>query len=816
MAFIYRFKSHRTLIKIKKSPFYVIYLCINMSEKPKCYHCQDECVEEHHLDDKVFCCSGCQTVYEILNLNDMSSYYKLEELAGIKPNDVQKGKYDFLDLDDIQEKLLDFKEDSISKVRFFLPQIHCSSCLWLLERLHKVEKGVIQSQVNFGKKEILISFNHEEISLKRLAEILATLGYPPNITLNEYAEDGAKKNNRQLIIKIGVAGFCFGNIMLLSFPEYLGINESDSNFQTLFAYLNLILSIPVLIYSARGYIVSAFKSISAKAINIDVPITMGIFALFSRSLFEVISGSGAGYFDSFAGLIFFLLVGRWFQQKTYDAINFERDYKSFFPIAVTKVVDNEHRITPLQEIEIGDRLIIRNHELIPADAQLVKGKARIDYSFVSGESRQLKKEIGEKIFAGGRQEGSSIEVVVNKNVDNGYLTSLWNNPAFTKQKERLRLSDHIAKYFTIAIILIAFAGGIYWSTADPSKIAFVVTSVLIVACPCAIALSVPFTYGNGIRIMGRHSFYLKSSEIIEAMTEITDVVFDKTGTITQNDRSDLAWEGEELTESQKKIISNIVRHSNHPLSKEIAKNLGDLPDLGLEITEIDGKGLKALSNNIEWKVGQHRFVGAEVKDMQTRVYIAEGEKVLGSFRFSNYYLDGIDGLFNELGQNYRLHILSGDNEAERGVLQEMLPSNSELRFNQAPMDKLDYVSSLQEKGKRVMMIGDGLNDAGALKQSDVGISAVNDLHSFSPSSDGIITTNKIKQIPQFMNFAKYNRNVVMISYVFSLIYNIIGLIFALKGILTPLVAAILMPVSSISVVILVTVLVNMRAKRLGE
>lgn len=780
-----------------------------------CYHCADQCVEEIQFDEKVFCCSGCKTVYEILEMSDMSSLYELEENPSIRPSGAQIGKYDFLQLEEIQEKLLDFKEGNISKIRFHLPQIHCSSCLWLLERLHKLQEGIIQSQVNFAKKEAIVTFDHEKIDLTKVAELLATLGYPPPITLNELSGNPTKKFNRKLIVRIGVAGFCFGNIMLLSFPEYLGISESDENFQSLFNYLNLVLALPVLLYSARGYIVSAFKSLSNRSINIDVPITIGIFALFSRSLFEVLSGSGAGYFDSFAGLIFFLLIGRWFQQKTYDAINFERDYKSFFPIAVTKLTGSDEHITPLSEVGIGDRILIRNQELIPADSELVKGRARIDYSFVSGESRHFSKDVGEQIYAGGRQDGSAIEVVIRKNVDNGYLTSLWNNPIFSKQKVGSKIADHVAKYFTIVLILIAFFAGLYWSFADPSQIAFVVTSILIVACPCAIALSVPFTYGNGIRLLGRRNFFLKSADVIERMSEVTDIVFDKTGTITQSDEMHCSWQGDVLTEEQKTIIFGLVRNSNHPLSREITKFLEGVQRQEYEVKEISGKGLRAIINGSKWTIGSSDFVGTADVVTETRVYVSCDNELLGFYRFSNQYLEGVEELFKELKQDFRLHILSGDNDSERDRLEVLLPYETHLNFNQSPESKLEYVKRLQESGATVMMVGDGLNDAGALRQSDVGVAAVSDLHSFSPSSDGIITTQKLKKLASYMEFSKYSKRIVKISYIFSVVYNLIGLGFAVQGLLTPLVAAILMPLSSISIIVLVTILVNKRERRLG-
>ena len=238
-----------------------------------CYHCGSSCEEEINFDNKLFCCEGCKTVYDILNVNSLNSYYNIEEQnPGIKANKNVKGKYNFLDLPEFKEKLISFQEGNTIKIKLFLPQIHCSSCLRLLERLDKLREGVISSQVFFAKKEAEITFNESIISLKELAELLASIGYPPSVTLEDYDKSNTSKSNKKLLFKIGLVGFCFGNVMLLSFPEYFGIGQQFKDFVSAFNYLNLAFSIPVLIYGAKDYIVSAYKSLRNKRINIDVPI----------------------------------------------------------------------------------------------------------------------------------------------------------------------------------------------------------------------------------------------------------------------------------------------------------------------------------------------------------------------------------------------------------------------------------------------------------------------------------------------------------------------------------------------------------------
>jgi len=781
-----------------------------------CYHCGSNCEEEINFDDKLFCCEGCKTVYDILNVSSLDSYYNIEEQnPGIKANKNFKGKYNFLDLPEFKEKLISFQEGDTIKIKLFLPQIHCSSCLWLLERLDKLREGVISSQVFFAKKEADITFNETVISLKELAELLASIGYPPSITLEDYDKSKTTKSNKKLVFKIGLVGFCFGNVMLLSFPEYFGISKQFKDFVNTFNYLNLGFSIPVLFFGAKDYVVSAYKSLKNKRINIDVPITMGIFALYLRSLYEVILNTGAGYFDSFIGLIFFLLIGKWFQNQTYTAINFERDYKSYFPIAVSRLKNNIEEIVGLKTINVGDRLLIRNNELIPSDSILVKGDGNIDYSFVTGESVAIEKKSGDKLFAGGKQKGESIEIEVVKKIENSYLTQLWNNPIFDKKSENETLSDIISRRFTIGLIIVALVSGIVWYFIDSSQATFVMVSVLIVACPCAIALSVPFTYGNGIRIFGRKGVYLRSINVIEPMVGITDVVFDKTGTLTFNNQSKVKWEGDALLAEDENIIKQITNNSSHPLSRQISSYLKQNKSISFDsFQEVSGKGIEVIHNSNVWRIGHKDWVGTTAHDNKTRVYISKNNTVLGAFVFENIYRNGLVDMFKLLAKHSKIHILSGDNDSERKKLEHLLPIGSKIIFNQKPESKLTYIENLQINGSKVMMLGDGLNDAGALQQSDLGISVVDDVYSFTPSSDAIINGEKLTNLPAYIKFSNFNMNVVKWSYVFSLLYNMVGLSFAVTGNLQPLIAAILMPLSSISVVVLVTVLTSLKGRKL--
>lgn len=775
----------------------------------KCFHCGDKIVGKEIIhDNESFCCSGCKSVYILLQENGLDGFYSMEQNAGSKPINSTENNYGFLEIDTIRKKYIEFEDDNSVHVTLFIPAIHCSSCIYLLENLPKINPLVLSSTVNFTKRQASIVFS-PELKLSELAHLLDTIGYAPNFS---NAEDVKKKRNNSFLFKLGISGFAFGSIMLWSFPEYLGVEGDNPEFRSFTSWLSFAVSVPVLLYSANEYLISAWKAIKYKSLNLDVPISLGILALYGQSTYSILSNEGPGYMDSFAGFIFFLLIGKWFQNKTYDTLSFDRDYRSYFPVAVTRLVDNIEEIIEIDALNEGDTILIRNHEIIPCDSTLISQECLIDYSFVTGESIPVSKKKGDFIYAGGKLIGGKRSLQVEKKSSRSHLTQLWNEGG-KNDKQDLK-SDKLSIYFLIVVLIISGISGVFWGIIAPQRATEIVVAVLIVACPCALALSKPFTYGNTMRKMGLKGLYLKNVSVIESLNEVSDIVFDKTGTLTSSEYDQIHFQGDELNLNELNIIYSMVSMSTHPLSRSVADHLRSTENVStIEIedyNEVSGNGILGKIDGYEVLMGKSSFVAfPEQESNETTVHVAINGLYKGKFVFFSEYRNGIFETIQHLSKNYSIHVISGDSQKEKVFLSEKMPFAKTLLFEQKPLEKKEFISSLESKGAKVLMIGDGLNDAGALERATTGIAVSENIFSFTPGSDAIIDAKSLIELGSFLQYSSWAKTVLKICFSFSVLYNLIGLSFAISGHLTPLIAAILMPISSITIVIISTTFIRL-------
>lgn len=806
---------------------------VSTPTKTTCYHCGEDCTTETwQKEDKLFCCQGCLAVYDLLESNDLCGYYDLEKNSGVSLKAKSfDGRFDFLKNTSIADSLLTFSSETQASITFYIPSIHCSSCVWLLENMPKIQEGVYHSRLNFPEKKLSIHFDPRVVSLFTLVSLLTTLGYEPVLQQNS-DQKGQKKQDRKLLTQIAVVGFCLGNSMLLSFPEYFKLADSssqDSFLQAFFLYLNFGLALPVYFYGAQDYLQGAWKGIQSllrkqtQSISVDIPIALGISALFFRSLYETWVQGTAGYWDSLAGLVFFLLVGKWVQQKTYTFLTFKRDHTSYFPLAVERIKGQDIEFVSIKDLAVDDRILVRPQALIPADSEVTGGTAWIDYSFVTGESVPITKRLGEKIYAGGRQLGQTVELKVNKTVDQSYLTQLWNNAAFQKEKQHppTVLAEAFSKYFTLITLLIAVTTGIYWAFTDATLVWPTVTAVLMVACPCALTLALPFAMNTSLGILGQNKFYVKNQQVLQKLTEVTTFVFDKTGTLTSSQQANVSYKGEPLPPELYRMILGITEQSSHPLSKAIATYLREetkITALSPESSkESPGFGIEGWCQNLHLQIGQSQWIAVDYttqndgSDSGSRVFVGIDGKVVGYFSIQPRFRNQWQKVLTHLQKTVQTILLSGDDQRQENVLAPYF-SQENRHFHQKPMDKLAFIEKKQAKGEVICMIGDGLNDTGALQQSDVGIAISEEVHVFTPAADALLDAKSWEKLPSFLAFARDTVQVVKISFLFSLVYNALGISWAVTGTLSPVIAAIFMPLSSLSVVLIAVGLTYAKAK----
>ena len=797
----------------------------------RCFHCGEPCPDHSFvLDGKAFCCFGCQTIFSILRENGLEQFYQLQSTPGVRVRAASvAARFKFLDDPAVQEKLFDFADRTQAKVTLHLPAIHCVACVWLLENLFKLHPGIGKSRVNFARREAAITFAPERIKFSELAALLASISYEPQLTLGETGKAAPSPLSRRAWLQIGLAAFGFGNIMLMSLPFYFGLDSANGPwFRALAGWLSLAMALPAVTFSASDFWRAAWLAVRQRTLTLEVPIVLGLAAIYLSSAIQVATHQGPGYCDSLSGLILFLLCGRLFQKKTYDRLTFDRDYQGFFPLSVTRKTAAGEETVAISGLQTGDRIVLRNGELLPADARLVSGEACVDYSFVTGESEPVACAAGAHLYAGGRQTGGAIEVETLKPVAQSYLASLWNNEAFRKTRDYDvdSQTNRYSRRFTKLVFGVAVGAAVFWLFRNPGVSLKAFTAVLIVACPCALALAAPLTHGTVQRLLARVNIFLRNALVIERLAAVDTIVLDKTGTLTTADARGVHFEGGELTVAEAGWIASLARYSTHPHSVRVARWLGAAALPVADFQETPGGGIAGVVAGNRILLGSSAWVrehggreGAASAESSSaagsQTWVAIDGAMRGWFRLENTLRPEVENLIASLGGRYELALLSGDNEREAARFTKIFGAGATLKFNQQPADKLRFIQELQQRGRRVMMVGDGLNDAGALRQAEVGVAVVEQVGAFSPASDVILDAAELPRLAAVLQFSRRAVRIVRTGFAISAVYNVIGVSIAAAGLLQPMICAILMPVSSASVVFFACSATTWQARRLG-
>ena len=511
-------------------------------------------------------------MFRVIADHDLGAFYACDPGAGVSQAAAatrDPARFAVLDDPAVASRFVESLPGGDAVATFAVPALHCASCVWLLERLYRTGDGIGRSEVDLLRRTVRVHFSPATISLRAVAERIAALGYEPLLD-SERPAAAMPPARRTLYLKIGLAGFAFGNVMLFSIPRYANGAPLDPQFQRLFDTLNILFAIPVLLYSASDYFRSSWAALRTRTMVLEVPVAIGLVALFGRSAFDIVTRHGEGFLDSFSGLVFFLLIGRLFQQKTFDAIAFDRTMKSFMPLSVRVERGTTAEMRPLEALRSGDTIAIRPQEVVPADGLLVDEHGEIDYAFVTGESTPHDVRRGETVSAGGRVLGRTLRFAVTRPVSHSRLADLWNHPVFARPKAHwlTSVSSRFGWWFTVGALALALAGAIAW-WPDAAMSLQVATAVLIIACPCALTLAAPIALGTAMGRLGAHGCYLKHPAVALDLGRIDTIAFDKTGTLTTTaGEARVTTSG--FTPGEWQRIQRLAAESVHPVSRAIA------------------------------------------------------------------------------------------------------------------------------------------------------------------------------------------------------------------------------------------------------
>ncbi|HXW06754.1 MAG TPA: heavy metal translocating P-type ATPase metal-binding domain-containing protein [Vicinamibacterales bacterium] len=773
-----------------------------------CRHCGEPCEAGGVLTARgPFCCAGCEAVFNVLEVHGLSAFYACDVLPGVSQKrgaHLDPGRFAALDDPATAARFLDGQEGGVARVTFSVPGMHCGACVWLLEQIWRVEPSILRAEADLLRRTVRVAFRADRITLRRVAEQLASIGYEPALDA-EGAPPRMPAARRRLYLKLAVAGFGAGNIMLFSFPRYLNGGPLDAGFQRLFDGLNIALALPVLLYSASDYFRAAWGSLRTRSISLDVPIALGLTVLFGRSVADIALGRSEGFLDSFTGLVFFLLVGRLVQQQTFDRIAFDRTLRSFFPLSVRVQRNGRIRMVPLEQVRPGDHVVVRPHETLPADAVVLDEGGLVDYALVTGEQEPVAVSRGETVRAGGRAVGRTLQVAVLHEVSHTTLARLWDHPAFAKPKARwlTDVSARFGAWFTVLAVAIALGGAVAW-WPDVDMSVQVATAVLIIACPCALTLAAPVTLGTAMGMLGRAGLYLKHSAIVLDISRVDGVVFDKTGTLTTA-AAELRAEPVGLDLEAWELARAVAGESVHPVSRAIAhasgpSRAGTSQVRAESAIEVPGEGITGMVGGHTVRIGTAGFAGSPGPPPDG-AGVRAGVSVDGRFRgwvsVSARVRPGLDAAVASLSRTRQVALASGDRDRDAGRWRPLF--GDRMWFRQSPEEKLALVRAGQAAGGRVLMVGDGLNDAGALAAADVGIAVSDETACVVPACDAVLRGDRVAHLPGYLDYASRARSVIVLCFLISIVYNALGLSFAVMGLLTPLVTAILMPVSSLTV-----------------
>jgi P-type Cu2+ transporter len=779
-------------------------------------------------DARQFCCAGCRTVHAILHEHGLERYYALRESAGGAGAPARSSGRSYAELDDpgFRSRACRSGADGLLSTELYLEGVHCSACVWLVERLPRLLPGVVEARLDLPRAQALIIWDPAAVSLSAVAARLDALGYAPHPCRGLDAQAIRRREDRAMLARIGLAGAVAGNVMAIAFALYGGmVDGMEPQFATLFRWASLLVALPAVIWGGGVFFKGAWAGLRAGTLGMDLPISLGLLAGFLHGAVNTARGGGEVYFDSLTVLIFLLLVGRYLQRRQQRAAADATELvAALAPSQARLLEDGRAREVPLEALVPGVLVEVRAGDVVPADGVIASGRSSLDVSLLSGESRAIAVGEGDPVHAGTLNLAARLTVRVESTGEDtrvGRLMKLVEEHV-RRRAPIVQLADRISGHFVAAVLVLAAATLAFWLRLDPARAVDHAVAVLIVTCPCALGLATPLAVSAAIGQAARAGLLIKGADVLEKLSRPGRMWLDKTGTLTAGQATLVAWAGDPTV---KPLVAAAESHSAHPLARAFVAALGPseevfsgatAPAAAVEIRETQGAGIEASVERRRVIVGSPDFVRTRVGEIPaalrrsldafsadglTPVVIAlDGAAVAAAGFGDPLREDAVPALARMRAMGWRLGLLSGDYpEVVAAVGRRLGLDPCDYRGGVAPEEKMRLVAAGAAEGP-VVMVGDGVNDAAALAAATVGIAVQGGAEAALSAADVFVTRPGVARVAELLDGARRTMRVVKRNLALSLVYNVAGVSLAMAGLLNPLVAAVLMPLSSLTVI----------------
>jgi Cu+-exporting ATPase len=783
-------------------------------------------------EDLNFCCKGCQGVYHILKDDGLDSFYdKLGNKTIAPPIKLDNDDVTKFDSENFLDNYVSKTKDGFSQIDLIIEGIHCAACVWLNEKILYDTKGIVEANINFTTNKARIVWDDEKLKLSEIILKIRSIGYNAYAYDSSVADAQASKAKRDYFIRMMVAVVCSMNIMMLSVAKYTGFFTGISKeVKDMIHIGEFLLSTPVLFYSGWIFFKGAYFGLKNRILNMDFLVATGATSTYIYSLFILFGAKGESYFDSVSMIITFVLVGKYLEViGKKSAVDTLDKIKSSLPLEAVVIKNNERKTVALNSINIGDIIEIKPGEKVPVDGKIIQGSGSFDESTLTGESLPIYKKTQDIVYSGTINLDSLIQFEVTKNFKNSTfssIVSLLEDSLNSKPTIQTKAAE-ISKGFSVTILSLAILTFVVWyffgidlgfdyeGTSQFEKSFIVAVSVIVIACPCALALATPMASLIGISELAKKGLLFKEAKFIETLAVATTVVFDKTGTLTKG----------ELNVSKARILDDnihklnllysLLSASSHPVSISIKKYLESKYDLKIKeletVKNIEAKGMSAIYKNIEAK--EFELIGGNIEllrefgiyykfDSTKTVYLfAINKKVIATFELEDKIKDDAKEIIEYLqNKNIDVIMLTGDNEQVASKIANEL--NIKKYFaKQTPVSKANYIKELKKENKIVVMVGDGVNDSVALSNADVAVAMGNSADISLAVSDIVLLNSTLNSLKDAFVISNKTYKYIKQNLSLSIVYNMITIPLAMAGLVIPLVAALSMSLSSLMVVL---------------